>query len=72
MADRLVTIARFTDSYAANRAKGVLDEAGVRCTLAGENFASVYPVPPVGAIELQVLESDAENARTLLGYESEE
>jgi hypothetical protein len=72
MADRLVTIAKFTNAYEANRAKGALDEAGIRCTLAGETFASVYPVPPVGAIELQVFENEAERAKQILEEQNEQ
>jgi uncharacterized metal-binding protein len=65
MADKLITIATFTDSIQASLAKQQLDNAGIKSLLAGENAANIYTIPAV-ATQLQVLESQAKKAMEIL------
>jgi len=72
MADKLVTIARFTDYIEAEMAKQLLDDFGIKSVVTGQNVATVYSgVPAVTNIELQTLESQAEKALEILQSESE-
>ena len=66
MADRLVTIARFADSAQASLAKQLLADFGIESILAGQNAANVYTIPAVATTELQVLESQAQQAQEIL------
>ena len=63
MADRLVTIAQFADSAQASLAKQLLADFGIESILAGQNAANVYTIPAVATTELQVLESQAQQAQ---------
>lgn len=66
MADRLVTIAQFADSAQASLAKQLLADFGIESILAGQNAANVYTIPAVATTELQVLESQAQQAQEIL------
>jgi hypothetical protein len=67
MADKLVTIAKFADYIEANLAKQVLADSGINSLIAGENAANVYAgLTAVAAVELQVLESQAQEALEIL------
>jgi hypothetical protein len=71
MADKLVTIAQFTDYIAAELAKQLLDDFGIKSVVTGQNVASVYSgVFAAIHIELQTLESQAEKALEILQSES--
>ncbi|MHC4618868.1 MAG: putative signal transducing protein [Planctomycetota bacterium] len=74
MADKLVTIARFADYIQANLAKQLLADSGINSVVAGENAANAYAgLTAVAAAELQVLESQAQEALEILqsGKETE-
>jgi hypothetical protein len=72
MADKLVTIARFTDYIEAEMAKQLLDDFGIESVVTGQNVATLYSgVPAAINIELQTLESQAEKALEILQSESE-
>jgi len=64
--DKLVTIAKFTSYIKANLAKQLLDDFGIRSVVTGENAANVYSVPAVATTDLQVLESQAQQASEIL------
>ncbi|MHC4396225.1 MAG: putative signal transducing protein [Planctomycetota bacterium] len=66
MADKLITIATFADSIQASLAKQLLDSAGIKSLLAGQNAANIYTIPAVAATQLQVLESQAQQALEIL------
>jgi len=67
MADKLVTIAKFTDYIGANLAKQLLADSGIDSVITGQNAANVYAgLTAVAAAELQVFESQAEQAREIL------
>jgi hypothetical protein len=71
MADKLVTIAQFSDYIEAELAKQLLDDFGIKSVVTGQNVATVYSgVPAVVHIELQTLESQAEKALEILRSES--
>lgn len=71
MADKLVTIAQFTDYIEAEMAKQLLDDFGIKSVVTGENVASVYSgVPAAINIQLQTLESQAGRALEILQSES--
>ncbi len=66
MADKLVTIAEFTDGIQADLAKQLLADFGIKSVLAGQNAANIYTRPALATISLQVLESQAQRAREIL------
>ena len=66
MADKLVTIAQFSDSSDANMAKQVLADFGIEAIVLGENFANLYPALPLQSIDLQVRESLSRQAQEVL------
>jgi hypothetical protein len=66
MADKLVTIAQFSDSCQANMAKQVLADFGIEAIVLGENFANLYPALPLQLVELQVCESESQQAKEIL------
>jgi hypothetical protein len=65
--DRLVTIARFSDNIEAEMARQTLGDFGIDAVLTGQNVAAVFGgVPAAIDIELQVAESQAEQAVEIL------
>jgi hypothetical protein len=66
MADKLVTIAKFSDSCQANLAKQLLADFGIEAIVLGENFANLYPALPLQLVELQVYESQKQQAQEIL------
>jgi len=66
MADKLVTIAKFSDSCQANLAKQALADFGIEAIVLGENFANLYPALPLQSIDLQVRESQRQQAQEVL------
>ena len=66
MADKLVTIAQFTDYIEAEMAKQLLADYGIEAVATGENASNIYSIPAVEGPELQVLESQAQQAREIL------
>ena len=71
MADKLVTIATFTDYSEADLAKQLLDDFGIKSVVIGEKFGLPYPVP--SQAKLQVFESQAKQAQEILeSQESQE
>jgi len=66
MADKLVTIAEFTDYIEAQMAKQLLADYEIEAVVTGENAANLYPISGVVGPELQVLEKDAQRAREIL------
>lgn len=70
MADKLVTIAEFpTNADAeAHLAKMQLESHGIKAIIVGENLLVASPYCGYKAIELQVLESQAQQAVEILEY----
>ncbi len=66
MADKLVTIAQFTNYIEAEMAKQLLADYGIEAVAAGENAANIYSVPAIAEIDLQVLDSQAQQAQGIL------
>jgi hypothetical protein len=67
MSEKLVTVARFPDSAQASLAKQLLADFGIESVLAGQHASNVYSgVPAIADVELQTLESQAEEARQIL------
>ena len=66
MADKLVTIAEFTDYIEAQMAKQLLADYEIEAVVTGENAANLYPISGVVGPELQVLEKDVQRAREIL------
>jgi hypothetical protein len=71
MSDKLVTVAQFEDSIAANLAKQKLADFGIECFLEGENFSNMYSGLSIAAIKLQTLQSQAKQALEILESQSE-
>ena len=66
MADKLVTITQFSDYIEASLAKQLLDDFGIESVVTGQNAANIYSVPAIAEIDLQVLDSQAQQAREIL------
>jgi hypothetical protein len=68
MADKLVTIATFWESWEAHLAKDRLLDAGINCFLSGENFVATYWLYANAdrGIKLKVAGSNAAKAGELL------
>ena len=64
MADKLVTIAEYMDSMQAEMAMQVLTDCGIKAILSGRHASDVYA--GVMKVELQVLQSRAEEAKQIL------
>jgi hypothetical protein len=66
VADKLVTIAQFTNYIEAEMAKQLLADYGIEAIATGENASNIYSIPAIEGPELQVLESQAQKAREIL------
>jgi len=67
MTDRLVKIAQFNDSIEAEMAKQLLADNGIEAVVTGQNVANIYSgLPALGHVELQTLESRAQQAQQIL------
>ncbi len=67
MEQKLVTVARFDDYIAAEMAKQLPADHGIRSVVTGDNTANVYAgLPAVAEVELQTLEQDAQKAVEVL------
>ena len=67
MKEKLVTVARFDDYMRADLARQLLEDAGIKAFVMGQNVGNVYSgVAGVVDIELQTAESEAEEAKEIL------
>ncbi|MCB5251711.1 MAG: orotate phosphoribosyltransferase [Candidatus Cloacimonadaceae bacterium] len=68
MADNLVTIARYTEIFEAEMAKGFLEDSGFEVFLQNERILGLYPsmAGDMYMVELQVFADAEEDASTLL------
>jgi len=66
MADKLVTIAQFANYIEAEMAKQLLADYGIKAVATGENASNLYSIPAVEGPEIQVLQSQAEQAKEIL------
>jgi len=72
MADKLVTIARFSDSTQAHLIKQLLADFGIESFIAGENFSNLWPMFKWASVRLQVLNGEAEKALEIIESNREE
>lgn len=64
-----VVLVTCQDAIEANIFKGVLDNAGIECYLAGENFSALMPTnigELGGGVQVLVNENDLEKAKLLI------
>ena len=67
MADKLVTIAQFSNSIQAELTKQCLADYGIESVITGQNAANIYSgIPAIADVKLQVLESKAQQAGDIL------
>lgn len=66
MADRLVKIAVFDNSFDAELAKVTLENEGIKATVMGDTLSHIQPYSFPNAVELHVLEADAQRAIDIL------
>lgn len=67
MADKLVTIARFTNYIEAELARQKLEDFGIKSVVTGQNASNMYSgVPAIEGPEIQVFESVSEEATKIL------
>ena len=71
MPDKIKTIAKFENYLNASAAKLKLEDEGIKSVIVGENAANLYGVIPVGTIELQVFEQDADKAIEIISEKPE-
>ncbi|EJF11245.1 DUF2007 domain-containing protein [Pontibacter sp. FD36] len=69
MAERLITVATFSQPTEAHILKGRLEAEGILCFLGDEQIIAAQPFYSlaVGGVKLQVTEGDVEEALELLG-----
>ena len=72
MDDKLVTIAQFPSYIEAEMAKQLLADYGIEAVATGENASDMFSLPAVEGPELQVLESQAQQAREILESQKEQ
>jgi hypothetical protein len=72
VADKLVTIARFTDYIEAEMARQLLADYEIRAVVTGSNASNIYSISAIERPELQVLEKDAHRARQILESREEQ
>ena len=68
MSDRLVTVATFSTDLDAHLARSKLEACGIPCYLKNEAFAGVNG--GIGPVDLQVLETRADAASSVLSHEA--
>ena len=66
MADKLVTVAQFTDYIEAEMAKQMLADYEIEAVVTGDNASNLYPISAIEGPELQVMEKNAQRAREIL------
>jgi hypothetical protein len=72
MDDKLVTIAQFPNYIEAEMAKQLLADYGIEAVATGENASDMFSLPAVEGPELQVPESQAQQAREILESQTEQ
>ena len=66
MADKLVTIAEYLDSMQAEMARQVLEDFDIKAVVIDQNSVNICLAPTVMTAKLQVLESNADEAKQIL------
>jgi hypothetical protein len=72
MPDKIKTIAKFENYLDASIAKIRLEDEGIKSVIVGEDAANLYGMTPVGSIELQVFDQDADKAIEILNAKPEQ
>ena len=70
MADELIVVATYFDYIQAEMARQLLADQGIEAVVTGQNASNMYQMAVEGP-ELQVRESDAEEARKILDSQNE-
>ena len=67
MADKLITIAQYPGYIEAEMAKQLLADYNIQAVVTGDNVSNIYSgLPALSDVELQVLESQAQEAQEIL------
>jgi hypothetical protein len=67
MTEKFVTVARFADYMRADLARQVLESAGIKVVVTGQNVGNIYAgLAGIADVELQTPESQAAEAREIL------
>ena len=72
MADKLVTIAQFANYIEAEVAKQLLADHEIEAVVTGDHASNIFSIDAVEGPELQVLESQEEQARQILESQKEQ
>jgi len=72
MADKLVTVAKFTNSMDAHLAQMRLEANGIESSIMGEDSATMLPIPQIAFIELCVISGQVDEAVRILESEGRE
>jgi hypothetical protein len=72
MDEKLVTVAEFEDYIRADLARQMLEDFGIKAVIGGDNASNIYAgIPAIERPVLQVFESQAAEARRILGEQKE-
>ncbi len=67
MTEKFVTVARFADYMRADLARQLLESAGLKVVVTGQNVGNIYAgLAGIADVELQTPESQAAEAREIL------
>jgi hypothetical protein len=66
MDEKLVTIAQYANYIEAEMARQLLADYGIEAVVTGQYASNIYSIPAVEGPELQVLQSQAEQAQQIL------
>ena len=66
MDDKIITRAKYDSYIEAEMVRQTLEDEGIKAITTGVNAANMYSVPSVAEVQLQVLESQAEEAMQIL------
>ncbi len=67
MTEKFVTVARFADYMRADLARQLLESAGIKVIVTGQNVGNIYAgLAGIADVELQTPESQAAEAREVL------
>ncbi len=72
MPEKLVTIAKYNDYIKADMDRQKLEDFDIKAYVTGQNATNVYSISTIAHIELQVLQSQAEQARQILETKNNE
>ena len=69
MHEKVITIAEFGSSLEAQLAKSTLKSNGIKAVIVGDNIKGLFPADGMLNVQLQVLATNSERAKTILAQQ---